>query len=74
MHLIKKSGRTKTDVASLLFISRQSFYNKLNGEAEFKPTEIKALAEILSLSDEQLLSIFFNQNVDKNVYNLKEEN
>lgn len=40
-------------------MTASAFYKKLRGETEFTREEIQAISEVLSLTDEQLLSIFF---------------
>ena len=40
-------------------ITKQTFYNKLNGKTEFTRTEIKALIEILQLTNDRIIAIFF---------------
>jgi len=41
-------------------ISKSAFYRKMNGKSEFDRKEILALAEVLGMSDEEIMSIFFN--------------
>ena len=48
-------------VARLGTMSYASFWRKLNGKSEFDRGDISRLKEILSLSDEQLLAIFFSE-------------
>lgn len=64
--LIDKSEFTKNEIAEYLGITRQGFYNKLNGIKEFKASEINKLSHMLSLSDKSFSEIFFNDYVDKN--------
>ena len=40
-------------------MTASAFYKKLRGETEFTREEIQAISEVLNLTDEQLLGIFF---------------
>ena len=51
-------------VAKQLGISYQAFLKKLNNETEFKTSEVMILKEILHLTDDEVMEIFFGQNVD----------
>jgi DNA-binding Xre family transcriptional regulator len=51
-------------LADKIGISRQSLHMKLNGERSFDQGEIMALKTVLRLSDEEFMSIFFNDGVD----------
>lgn len=62
---IEASGRSKSEIAELLGITRQGLYNKLSGETEFKMSEIKVLSMLLSLTPEERDHIFFADYVDK---------
>ena len=57
---IARVGKTYRDLAKSLGISEQTFYNKLNGESDFKASEIKALRGELNLTSEEINYIFFN--------------
>lgn len=61
---ILKSGKTNRDLAAAIGISEQAFYNKLNGKAEFKSSEIRKLGELLGLSLEDMGSIFLGVSVN----------
>jgi DNA-binding XRE family transcriptional regulator len=63
---IDESKFTKNEIAEYLGITRQGFYNKLNGTKEFKASEVKKLSQILNLSSKRFNEIFFNDYVDKN--------
>ena len=58
--IIDKSGIKKRYIADMLGISRAALYNKLNGEAEFLPSEIKCLQILLRLSDAEVKYIFLS--------------
>ncbi len=57
---VARSGQTNRSLAQDLGISEQSLYNKLNGQTEFRNSEIKKLATILRLSMESVNLIFFD--------------
>ena len=61
---IEASGRSKSEIAEMLGITRQGLYNKLSGETEFKSSEIKALSILLSLTSDERDHIFFADYVD----------
>lgn len=63
---IESSSLSKTYLAESLGLTRQGFYNKLNGVSEFKGSEIKRLCTELGLSDAEKDTIFFADYVDKN--------
>lgn len=42
-------------------MSRSTFYRNLKGEGEFDRDEIKAISDLLGLSDEEMLDIFFKE-------------
>lgn len=69
---IEAMGRSKSEIAESLGITRQALYNKLNGENEFKSSEIRRLSEILSLTPEERDLIFFADYVDISANTKKE--
>ncbi len=62
---IDSSMIPKSCIAGCLGITRETLYRKLRGEREFKTSEIKRLATLLHLSNEERDSIFFADYVDK---------
>lgn len=58
---IARHGISNRALAKELSVSEQAFYNKLNGVTEFKESEIKKLANVLSLSPSQVNLLFFAQ-------------
>lgn len=62
---IKESRISITAFAEWLGISRQSFYQKINGKYEFKSSEVATLCRILRLSEDEKQEIFFADAVDK---------
>lgn len=55
---IARAGKTYRGLAKSLGISEQAFYNKLNGESDFKASEIKVLRGELNLTSEEINYIF----------------
>lgn len=56
---IKSSGMTMIAVARKSGMLRETLYNRLNGEGEFKASEISGLTKTLNLSREERDEIFF---------------
>lgn len=54
-----------TAIAEKLNISRQSLYKKMRGKVDFKSTEVEKLCEILRLTSEEKMLVFFADRVDK---------
>lgn len=68
--IIKTKGLQVQDVIQLVnengtSMSASYFYKGLRDERPFKVDEIKALANILYLSDEEIVDIFFKEIVSK---------
>ena len=61
---IDQSGLKPTYVAERLGISYQGLKKKLDGDTEFKASEIAILKDMLQLSDVEVQDIFFTDNVD----------
>lgn len=59
-----RAGLSNKQMAEALELSDQAFYNKINGKTEFKGSEIKRLACILSLDMHAVNHIFFNDCVN----------
>lgn len=63
-YILNKMRMTKKEFASLLGISLQALYNKLNNKVEFKASEIINACRILKLKDTERDKIFFDTKVD----------
>lgn len=61
---IARAGVTNRSLAAQLGLSEQALYNKIQGETEFKGSEIKNIARILGLSMGDVNLIFFDQEVN----------
>ena len=57
---LTRNGRNYAEMAAALGISVVAFQRKINGETEFKSSEISALKTALNLSAERVAEIFFN--------------
>lgn len=62
--LILECGLTQEQVAAHLGITPASLNYKINNKREFKASEIKALAELLNIPNEDVTGIFFTRDVD----------
>lgn len=62
--MLLEKGKSKKDLAELLGVSLQTIYNKVNNLVDFKTQEVKAIAQFLGLNQEQMVSIFFAENVE----------
>ena len=57
---IARAGAAYSGLSLYLGISKQAFYNKLQGQSEFRCSEIQKLAGALGLSLEEVNLIFFD--------------
>lgn len=57
-------GMNQADLAEALGITRVTMSYKATGRREFTVSEIQQIRETLHLSDEQMISIFFADDVD----------
>lgn len=58
---MRKRGYTREKLAAAIGISSSAFYRKCNGKSEFTLAEIKAITDILELSN--MSEIFFAEKV-----------
>lgn len=63
--IIDESGKKRYWIANKLGLSSYGLQKKINGETEFKASEIKGLSEILGLSLESTAKIFLLTEVNK---------
>ena len=61
---IDESGYRMRFIADKLGISYQGFLNKLQGNSEFKASEIQILSDLLHLTSEERTKIFFTFDVE----------
>lgn len=57
---IDESGYKMRYIANKLGITYQGFLKKVNNETEFKISEVNTLCKILSISNDDMMVIFFN--------------
>ena len=62
---IEQSGMKRKAIAERMNLTPMGLANKLKGKRDFSATEIKGIAHAINLTGEDILSIFFNINVDK---------
>ena len=63
---IAESGISISFTAKKMGITREGFYKKLNGDTEFKASEISCIKNILGLSANERDRIFFANEVELN--------
>ena len=56
---IARKGFTLPKIAEAIGIGKKAMYEKLSGKTEFKRSEMKALKDVLDISDEKVTEIFF---------------
>ena len=56
---LTRNGKTYSDMANVIGISAIAFQRKINGETEFKSSEISTLKAALNLTAERVAEIFF---------------
>lgn len=57
---IREFGDTQSQLARMLGVTESTLSWKINGRAEFKQSEIKAIADRYSLTGEEIKSMFFS--------------
>lgn len=57
---ISAEGIKFCSVAGRLGISTQALYNKVNGVSEFSNSELATLKEMLHLTDQEFMALFFS--------------
>jgi len=57
---MEASGYKLRFIASKAGLTYQGFLNKLNNEQEFKASEIKAISDLLNLTESERTAIFFS--------------
>lgn len=62
--LMLEHGYNNESIAKYLKISKQSFSMKINNHREFKISEIIMLATLFNLTNNEIVTIFFNNCVD----------
>lgn len=62
---LEESGYKLRFIAEKIGITYQAFLNKINNDSEFRASEIQALHNLLHLTEEERVSIFFADKVDE---------
>lgn len=57
---IREFGDTQSQLARMLGVTESTLSWKINGRAEFKQSEIKAIADRYGLTGEEIKSMFFS--------------
>lgn len=57
-------GKSVLWLANKLSISKASLYNKLNGKTRFTLDEVRIITDVLELTDEEVIDIFFDNKVE----------
>lgn len=57
---IREFGDTQSELARMLGITEATLSLKINGKAEFKQSEVKAIADRYDLTGEEIKSMFFS--------------
>lgn len=60
---IKESGMKRVAIAGKMQLTPAGLANKLKGKRDFSATEIKGIAAAINLTGEDILNIFFADNV-----------
>ncbi len=60
---LKDARTTYAEMSAKIGISYMAFQRKINGDSEFKLSEIKQMSTILELNGEEILDIFFNKRI-----------
>ena len=62
---IYSKGLKISEVAAKLGIDRSALWKKMTGVSDFTRGEVLKLSEILSLTNDEMMSIFFNPGVEE---------
>ena len=62
---IASCGYTQRQLAELLGITNHTFSNKINGNVDFKLSEIEQMRDILKMNEETFLDIFYRKGETK---------
>ena len=60
---IARNGLSVPKLAQRIGINKKALYKKMRGETQFKQREISAISSSLNLSAEDMLAIFFAEEV-----------
>lgn len=60
---IVEKGKTQSEVAEAIGISKATYYRKMKEGGNFSIEEVNKMTEVIPLSDSEAISIFFNPKV-----------
>lgn len=58
-YCIARAGKNTTQISRELGMTYNAFKRKCSGESDFKAREIRAVAQLVGLTDSEVLTIFF---------------
>ena len=58
-YCIARAGKNPTQVSKEMGMTYNAFKRKCSGESDFKAREIRAVAQLVGLTDSEVLTIFF---------------
>ena len=58
-YCIARAGKNPTQVSKEMGMTYNAFKRKCSGESDFKAREIREVAQLVGLSDSEVLTIFF---------------
>ena len=56
---IARRDLTVPKLADLIGMDKKTLYSRINGETTFKQTEIVKISQVLNLTEDMIMSIFF---------------
>lgn len=68
--VIMEKGYTQEQIAKLAGMSHPTFNYKVNNKVEFKASEIHTISSLLDLTKQQVMDIFFAEDVENKSTNL----
>ncbi len=60
---IVRNGLSIAEVAAALGLHRETVYTRLKNPSKFTYVDVKKLVDLLGLSDDKIVSLFFDTNV-----------
>lgn len=60
---IARNNLSIPKLANIIGISKKTMYSRMRGQIDFSQSEIAKISEVLNLSDDKILAIFFARKV-----------
>lgn len=60
---IARNNLSIPKLANIIGISKKAMYSRMRGQIDFSQSEIAKISEVLNLSDDKILAIFFARKV-----------